>query len=217
MPYRRGYLLEGPPGTGKSSVSFIIASSTGLPLFVLVLIPKMNDNDLSMLFQRLPQHCIVLIEDVDVIAIHHNTDITSKNSGVSLAGLLNILDGIYAQEGRIIVITTNHSEKLDRALIRPGRVDRTFYFTVTDRDTARQLFFIIYIKIPENTSGLGEIPVLTEPCLPGWSTDDIEALANIFSERFKGYAPCEIKNYLEQYWHDPARTVANDLEGPSSC
>ncbi len=199
MPYRRGYLLEGPPGTGKSSVSFIIASSTGLPLFVLVLIPKMNDNDLSMLFQRLPQHCIVLIEDVDVIAIHHNTDITSKNSGVSLAGLLNILDGIYAQEGRIIVITTNHSEKLDRALIRPGRVDRTFYFTVTDRDTARQLFFIIYIKIPENTSGLGEIPVLTEPCLPGWSTDDIEALANIFSERFKGYAPCEIKNYLEQY------------------
>ena len=134
---------------------------------------------------------------------------------MSLAGLLSVLDGIYAQEGRIVVMTTNHSEKLDRALIRPGRVDRTFHFAVAGRDTARQLFFIIYMKIPENTSGLGEIPVLVEPCLPGWSTDDIEILANIFLQWFEGCALCEIKNYLEQYRPDPARAVANVLEGPS--
>ncbi|KAL4948040.1 hypothetical protein BDW69DRAFT_101239 [Aspergillus filifer] len=222
IPYRRGYLLEGPPETGKSSMSFIIASYTKLPLFNLVLTPKMNDDYLRGLFRNLPKRCIVLIEDVDVIGLRlADKDKSSKQGGVSLAGLLNVLDGVDAQEGRIVVMTTNHSNSLDDALKRPGRIDRALHFSNLNHNTARELFYIIYMKMPRETPGLvgGGMYAATESCLPGWKASDIEILANIFSQNFDklgGQAPCEIKNYLERYRSNPAGAVANLLKGPSS-
>ena len=46
-----------------------------------------------------------------------------KGTGVSFSGLLNALDGVASQEGRIFILTTNHIDRLDDALIRPGRCD----------------------------------------------------------------------------------------------
>lgn len=122
IPWRRGYLLYGPPGTGKTSVAYALAGELRLKLCTLSLTnPKLNDHTLADLLQRTPPRSLILIEDID--AFFHPRDKQDARIEVSFSGLLNALDGVAAQEGRIVVLTTNHRERLDAALIRPGRID----------------------------------------------------------------------------------------------
>ena len=122
IPWRRGYLLHGPPGTGKTSVAYALAGELRLKLCALSLTnPKLNDNVLADLLQRTPPRSLILLEDID--AFFKARDKQDARIEVSFSGLLNALDGVGAQEGRIVVLTTNHRDLLDPALIRPGRVD----------------------------------------------------------------------------------------------
>ena len=250
IPHRRGYLFHGPPGTGKTSLSFAVAGIFGLSVYCASLSERdMSESDLASLFGQLPNRCIVLLEDIDSAGIrrdkssvipeqehdsavneadkssapaptekvteekednndnksenkseekqHDGVDIEKKKSirrrithslrprkssskpnsetttlattpsspasappsvltpapsikevatstkptptptppppppideegsksKISLAGLLNIIDGAASSEGRVLIMTTNYPEKLDSALIRPGRVD----------------------------------------------------------------------------------------------
>lgn len=66
---------------------------------------------------------------------------------LSLSGLLNILDGVASQEGRVLIMTTNHLEKLDKALIRPGRVDMVVKFDRADADMTAAIFRAIYAPL----------------------------------------------------------------------
>jgi chaperone BCS1 len=122
IPWRRGYLLFGPPGTGKTSVAYALAGELKLKLCALSLAnPKLNDNIIADLLQRTPPRSLILIEDID--AFFSAREKQDSRLQISFSGLLNALDGVGAQEGRIVVLTTNHREKLDAALIRPGRID----------------------------------------------------------------------------------------------
>jgi len=122
IPWRRGYLLHGPPGTGKTSVAFALAGELHLKLCTLSLTnPKLTDNVMADLLQRTPPRSLILIEDID--AFFNARDKQDARVQISFSGLLNAIDGVGAQEGRIVVLTTNHLERLDAALIRPGRID----------------------------------------------------------------------------------------------
>lgn len=143
IPYRRGYLLFGPPGCGKTSAVMALASETSSPLYCLNLSMVANDEELSEAFDSVPMHGILLIEDVDAVgAMRPRTEagrsvgipsrrinpvlITHMDDGqtkITLSGLLNVLDGALSPDGRVIIMTTNHPERLDPALLRPGRVD----------------------------------------------------------------------------------------------
>lgn len=118
IPHRRGYLLEGPPGNGKSSLVHVLASELGVNVNVVNLAGVVSDELLARCMGNVPKGNIVLLEDVD--AAFHGRE--SKRS-ITFAGFLNALDGMMSQEGRILIMTTNHKEQLDPALIRPGRVD----------------------------------------------------------------------------------------------
>ena len=122
IPWRRGYLLHGPPGTGKTSFAYALAGELHLKLCALSLTnPKLNDQTIADLLQKTPPRSLILIEDIDAFFVARDKQDTRIE--ISFSGLLNALDGVAAQEGRIVFLTTNHFDRLDKALIRPGRVD----------------------------------------------------------------------------------------------
>lgn len=145
IPYRRGYLFYGPPGTGKSSFVHAIASKLNKPIYYINLNSIMSDNELLEAFQTVERNAIILIEDVDAsilekrnIPINNNVNnnkikensnsengIQKTNSGfgISLSGLLNIIDSVIAPDSRLLILTTNNISSLDPALLRPGRID----------------------------------------------------------------------------------------------
>ena len=143
FPYNRSYLLSGSPGGGKSSLIQAVAGHYGFDLKILNLKSKgLNDNTLMELFNDTDTNSILVLEDGDAI-FDNSRGISTKNedededkpngnvdtkddSGISFSGLLNAMCGIAVSEGRIMFMTTNHPEKLDPALIRPGRIDVHF-------------------------------------------------------------------------------------------
>eukprot|EP00927_Polykrikos_kofoidii_P042161 TRINITY_DN36014_c0_g1_i1.p1 TRINITY_DN36014_c0_g1~~TRINITY_DN36014_c0_g1_i1.p1 ORF type:complete len:515 (-),score=93.41 TRINITY_DN36014_c0_g1_i1:76-1620(-) len=145
IPYRRGYLLHGPPGCGKSSYVAALAGQLGYNIAVLNLgEPTMTDDRLQHLLATSPPRTLVLLEDVDfAVGDSQPADASGPYAGlmrVSFSGLLNALDGVVATEERIIFMTTNHFKRLPRALVRPGRVDLNVYVGLASRAQLHQMF-----------------------------------------------------------------------------
>src|SRR6478735_3398718 len=75
IPLRRGYLFHGPPGTGKTSFSFALAGVFGIDIYVISLQdPTVSEEDLAVLFTRLPRRCVVLLEDIDTAGLRRPND-----------------------------------------------------------------------------------------------------------------------------------------------
>lgn len=139
VPWRRGYLFHGPPGTGKSSLIRALASELSLDIATLdVGRATLSDDDLREAMISAPKGSLIAIEDVD--AVFTQREGGDKRSGVSFSGLLNAIDGVAAQEGRALIMTTNHKEKLDPALIRAGRADVHTELGLVNAKTASRLF-----------------------------------------------------------------------------
>lgn len=130
IPYRRGYLLHGPPGTGKTSFVQALAGVLDFNIAMLSLSQYgLNDDLLNALLLNVPPRTIVLLEDADAAFTNRKQREADGYSGanVTYSGLLNALDGVASAEERIIFMTTNHIDRLDDALIRPGRIDMTMH------------------------------------------------------------------------------------------
>ncbi|PPJ52691.1 hypothetical protein CBER1_10827 [Cercospora berteroae] len=130
IPYRRGYLLYGPPGTGKTSFVQALAGELDFNIAMLSLSQRgLTDDKLNHLLLNLPARTLVLLEDADAAFANRRQVDGDGYAGanVTYSGLLNALDGVASAEERIILMTTNHIDRLDDALIRPGRVDMTLY------------------------------------------------------------------------------------------
>ncbi|XP_065191549.1 mitochondrial chaperone BCS1-like [Sycon ciliatum] len=150
IPYRRGYLFHGPPGCGKSSFIAALAGAADLSICVLSLSSMYLSNDvLDTLLSNAPVKSIILLEDVDAAFANRQIDPSDKRfvgmpSGVTFSGLLNALDGVTSSEGRILIMTTNHPERLDPALIRPGRVDVREEFTYCTKEQLCHMYERFY-------------------------------------------------------------------------
>jgi chaperone BCS1 len=144
VPYHRGYLLYGPPGTGKTSLVSALAARFGLSIYIVNL-ADFTDLSLMTAVNQVPRNSVLLFEDIDCmrssqsrvgvdsvggqnppVTLSKKQDVSAQH-GITLSGLLNVLDGFYAPTGVLFVMTTNHVEKLDQALLRPGRIDYKLY------------------------------------------------------------------------------------------
>jgi chaperone BCS1 len=354
IPYRRGYLFHGPPGTGKTSLSFALAGLFGLGIYIIPLMdPELTEAYLGRLFNTLPRRCIVLLEDIDTAGVanrdedadndeddevepvgeshkktrmgkrgdesgtgskeksgagkdekkiltngevngekvstngeattnkvttngetqqdtsvtkteegdqagdeqdspdpqkltltdlakvmlsisnpdsthryHHragrlyrrrrrNEDpslSTERISNISLSGLLNVIDGVATHEGRVLIMTTNHPEKLDSALIRAGRVDMQVKFTYATRQQIKYLFTRMYqhdidLSVPPSSSHEKNTTTIADALScqdkntqkpASISEAELERIAQEFAEKLpeEKFAPSDIQGYL---------------------
>lgn len=230
IPYRRGYLLHGPPGTGKSSMCFAIAGRLWLDIYTVSLNSrKLDEDSLVSLFQSLPKRCIVLLEDVDNAGISQEGNRRMKDpsntgrvensllenelhgAGISLSALLNCLDGVAAQEGRILIMTTNHLEKLDPSLIRPGRVDKRYHFDFVDTMSVKQLFHAFF---DEESLFVSSVSAEREPNDRSTWENSISELSDKFEDivSFSQLTAAEVNNYLMGFRDNPEMAVSNALD-----
>ncbi|KAG6331580.1 hypothetical protein ID866_7512 [Astraeus odoratus] len=158
IPYRRGYLLHGPPGSGKTSYIQALAGALSYDICLLNLSERgLADDKLIHLLSNVSERSFILIEDVDAAFNRRvQTSEDGYQSSVTFSGFLNALDGVASGEERIVFMTTNHVEKLDPALIRPGRVDLSVLVDDASPTQARTLYTRFYggnEDVPPNEVG----------------------------------------------------------------
>lgn len=146
IPYRRGYLLYGPPGSGKTSFIQALAGELDYNICILNLSEgHLTDDRLNHLMNNMPERSLLLLEDIDAA---FNTRKQSGEHGfhssVTFSGLLNALDGVTSSEEAITFMTTNHPEKLDAALMRPGRIDYKVYIGDATLYQVEKMFLKFY-------------------------------------------------------------------------
>lgn len=138
IPYHMGILMHGEPGSGKSSTAAVLAHEFGFDLYYLSLSSVKNDSDLEDLVQDVSPRSIIIYEDIDTVKASQER--TNDNGGVTMGGLLNVLDGFIAPEGVVNILTTNHVKDLDPAIIRPGRISLSEYLGYIDQNQLNKMF-----------------------------------------------------------------------------
>ncbi|KAG2195929.1 hypothetical protein INT47_002702 [Mucor saturninus] len=187
IPHRRGYLLYGPPGTGKSSIIQAVANSLDLNVAFASLSAIGGNDTLASLMSDLPHNSIIVMEDIDHLFESVTSTTKAATSTLTMSGLLNVLDGIQGQEGAMIFMTCNNIDKIQPALLRPGRIDLKLKLDYAAPEQIRDTFWR-FMDLDDETS---------EP-LEGEERKTMEKLALEFEKTIPDYhvTTAEIQSYF---------------------
>lgn len=123
IPWHRGYMFHGPPGTGKTSIVKAVGNHFGLDIWYVGLADLSSEANLLDLLSKVGPRSILLLEDIDTVKISQEQDQEDTKAKITSGSLLNALDGVSTPHGLITMMTTNRFETLNKALIRAGRMD----------------------------------------------------------------------------------------------
>ena len=145
IPWRTGVLMWGPGGTGKSSMAKVVAETLGLPLYQYYL-NTFNDRDFVRKWSEMDTPCVVALEDFDTV--FHGRAPATEHKSLSFECVLNQISGISSLSGVVLMVTTNHLDKIDDALgrvdkngkpTRPGRIDHILHMGTTTELQRQQI------------------------------------------------------------------------------
>lgn len=135
--YKTNLLLTGIPGSGKTSLCKALAKQYDYSIYIMNFNKSMTDSHFIDLMSEVKDNCIILYEDIDV----YFTERTANDINISFSCLINVLDGTLSKGSGIInVITTNFPEKLDAAILRPGRIDKIIHFDYPKKEEIKDAF-----------------------------------------------------------------------------
>ncbi|KAJ6596132.1 P-loop containing nucleoside triphosphate hydrolase protein [Mycena vulgaris] len=209
IPHRRGYLLHGPPGTGKTSTIYALAGALNLEIYSLSLAShSVDDSFLQRAASSIPKNGLLLIEDIDCAFASRDDEETEDGSAlpfgarppgstarskVTLSGLLNVIDGVGSEEGKLFFATTNYIDRLDPALLRPGRIDLKVAYGRVEQPQAHALFLRFFPAVR----------------FPGTPAEKLRELAAEFAADVPAgeFSTAELQGFLQGYKTRPAEAA----------
>ena len=211
IDYKRGYILYGVPGTGKTSIIKAIATKYGLPIFSLDLSSIKNNNDLVRLTNKITyeaksSHYILAMEDVDQSKLFAPRRYDDRSRGISMNCFLNCIDGVVETHGRITIMTANNVDALKRhkALVRPGRIDKSVEIGCCDKDQIQRLVENFY----EQPADLSEIKTKNKitpaqlikfmQSTPNDINETLEFIDDTSTKKYEDYQS-EVKKRMRRY------------------
>ncbi|KAK1587874.1 hypothetical protein Q3G72_017766 [Acer saccharum] len=205
--WKRGYLLYGPPGTGKSSLIAAMANYLRFDIYDLDLASIYSNSTLRNILLSTSNRSILIIEDIDCNAEVQDREHDSSgesNTKLTLSGILNFIDGLWSSCGdeRIIVFTTNHKDRIDPALLRPGRMDVHINMSYCSF-SGFKLLASNYLEIKDNHSLFGEIEGLIQKT----EVTPAEVAEELMKTDDADVALQGIVNFLKQKWAEKANEV----------
>jgi cell division protease FtsH len=142
----KGILLHGPPGTGKTLLAKATAHESGAQFFsqsassFIEMFAGLGAARIRRLFKEARDNApaIIFIDELDAVGAHRGSDISGERDQ-TLNQLLVEMDGFDSQDNVVVMAASNMLEKLDRALLRPGRFDRQVFVPPPDMHGRRQI------------------------------------------------------------------------------
>lgn len=166
VPLKRGVLMAGKYGTGKSLASAVTALKAVRHGWTFLSISRVSGLSDALHFARKYQPCVIFAEDIDRV-------VSGEERNTEIDDVLNTIDGIESKGTEImVVLTTNHAEKINRAMLRPGRLDAVIEITPPDAEAVRKLVRLYGRSMIDPTDPLekcaetlaGQIPAMIREC-----------------------------------------------------
>jgi hypothetical protein len=178
-------LLYGVPGTGKTSLIKAIANQYKLAIATMNLSSsKMSDEGVRDAFQSIPENSILVIEEVDAF-FTKNRESVMRNT-VTFSSLLDAIDGGISHTHQLIIMTTNHKERLDPAILRPGRIDVCIAFDFIAEE---------------------QVIVMTKDFKKTESDESIEKFAKVFIRKYPDTTPAFLQSLLVKYRKESLNSI----------
>ena len=180
---KRGLLLHGPPGTGKTLTAMYLAGQMPERTMLILTGEGLNSIGPACAVARDLAPSMVIVEDVDLIAL----DRDEYSSSAVLFELLNEMDGLNADLDVIFLLTTNRADRLEPALAsRPGRVDLAAELPLPDNEGRRRLLDLYSEGLRVDASELPALVARTEGASPAFIRELLRRAALLASETSEG-------------------------------